>query len=126
NIGSFTPRTTGNLFFGRRAAVGFEETFLGTLDEPAVYSRELSSTEILSIFNSDTAGKCKTPLPLEITSEPQSQPVLIGSNAVLAVAVLGTPPFSYQWQKGDALIDGATSAFLLLPAVQPSDGGNYS
>src|SRR5206468_12001642 len=41
NIGSFTPRTAGNLFIGRRAAPGFEETFLGSIDEPGVYNRAL-------------------------------------------------------------------------------------
>ena len=59
-IGSFTPRTDGSLFVGRRAAVGFEETLTGTLDEPSVYNRELSPSEVQSIFLAGAAGKCSS------------------------------------------------------------------
>ena len=58
NLGTFTLRTTGDLFIGQRAAVGAEEAFEGLIDEPGVYARELTQSEIQSIFLSGVSGKC--------------------------------------------------------------------
>jgi hypothetical protein len=41
------------------------------------------------------------------------------------VIASGAGPLSYQWQKNDADISGATSFTLMLSHVQPGDAGNY-
>ncbi|MBI3853733.1 MAG: DUF642 domain-containing protein, partial [Verrucomicrobia bacterium] len=40
---------------------GVEASFLGMIDELAIYNRALSTTEIQSIYNADSAGKCPPP-----------------------------------------------------------------
>jgi len=59
NLGSFISRTSGTLFLGHRAATGFEETFQGTLDEAALYNRDLSAAEVQAIFLAGSNGKCR-------------------------------------------------------------------
>ncbi|MEQ1642918.1 MAG: LamG domain-containing protein, partial [Pyrinomonadaceae bacterium] len=57
NLGTFTPRTFSNLYLGHRPGSVFLN---GKLDEPAVYNRVLTPTEIISIFNTGIGGKLKT------------------------------------------------------------------
>src|SRR6185369_6786324 len=97
NIGTFVPRTAGNLFIGRRASPGFEESFQGLIDEPSVYRRELAPAEVQSIFNAGSAGKCKTVAPA-IVSQPQNQTVVVGDSANFSVVANGIPPLFYQWR----------------------------
>ncbi len=69
--------------------------------------------------------------PPQITSQPPSQTVYAGDNVVLDVAVAGSSPFSYQWQKnGTNLVDGgncsgATNRFVVLANVSTNDAGTY-
>ena len=44
-----------------------------------------------------------------ITTQPASQTVTAGQTATFTVAVTGTAPFIFQWQKNNANISGATS-----------------
>ena len=57
---------------------------------------------------------------------PTNQVVLLGSNATLNAAALGTPPLNYQWQLNLTNLDGATNASLVLTNVQLTDEGNYT
>ncbi len=59
NLGSFTPRTTNELHLGLSAG---SNSFNGIIDEAAIYNRALSQTEIQTIFNAGSAGKCNAPL----------------------------------------------------------------
>ncbi len=56
NVGSFTPETGGDLFFGSRKGTG--EFFDGGLDEVSVYNRALDGSELWAIYSSDWMGKC--------------------------------------------------------------------
>ncbi|HWN96226.1 MAG TPA: immunoglobulin domain-containing protein [Methylomirabilota bacterium] len=61
-----------------------------------------------------------------ITSHPQSQNIVAGSQAALSVIADGTPPLSYQWLfNGTSMIPGATQATLPLMNVEPGASGNY-
>jgi alpha-tubulin suppressor-like RCC1 family protein len=65
--------------------------------------------------------------PFQITTQPQSQAVLGGTNVSFVVDVTGSSPFNYQWQYNATNIVGATNSNLLLLAnVAPSDSGTYS
>lgn len=104
--------------------------FFGSIDDVAVFNRPLAPAEIQSIYNSGGAGMCA--LPASIVTEPASQAVAVGTNALLSVAATGSPPLSYQWfyngtPLSDALrIRGSTNNQLLLVNLQTNDTGNYS
>lgn len=61
-----------------------------------------------------------------ITTEPHSQNVLAGSNAVFTVIANGTMPLHYQWQFNGADLAGQTNTSLTLASVQATDAGSYA
>ena len=61
-----------------------------------------------------------------LSLNPTNQVVLLGSNATLNAAALGTPPLTYQWQLNGTNLDGATNASLVLSNVQFTNEGNYA
>ncbi len=69
---------------------------------------------------------------VQITSQPASQDIFLGANAVFSVAVLGNGPIYYQWMKnGTNLVDGpgvsgSTNRVLTLANVSPASSGVYS
>jgi len=54
--------------------------------------------------NNNTGGVAPT-----ITTQPQSQTVMVGATATFSVVATGTAPLSYQWSKSGATINGATN-----------------
>ena len=63
------------------------------------------------------------PVRPTITTQPSNQAVSIGQTATFAVAAASTPPLSYQWQKNNADIAGATLSAYTTPATVASDDG---
>jgi hypothetical protein len=63
--------------------------------------------------------------PPLVTSQPQDQSVLVGSNAIFKAEVSGTPPLSYQWRLAGTNLAGATGAMLSLANVQAVNAGGY-
>ncbi len=59
-----------------------------------------------------------------IMSPPSSTASCFGDSVALSVSAINAT--SYQWRKGGVDIPGATSSFLLLKALSPSDTGSYS
>jgi immunoglobulin I-set domain protein len=57
------------------------------------------------------------------TSQPASQTVTVGQSAVFSVMVTGTAPLTYQWQKNNANISGATATSYTTPATISGDNG---
>lgn len=49
-----------------------------------------------------------------------------GQTASFTVAVQGTAPFTYQWQKGGVNIAGATAAQYVIANLQVADTGIYT
>jgi len=62
-------------------------------------------------------------IPLNITSQPTSQTVIAGQTATFSVTATGTATLSYQWQKNQVNIAGATSASYTTPATTLADNG---
>jgi hypothetical protein len=66
-----------------------------------------------------------------ITTQPQSQSVLVGSNASFSVVASGQTPLIYQWSfngtglTNSAHIAGATSATIIINNLVAGDAGNY-
>lgn len=61
--------------------------------------------------------------PPAIAQQPANQTVLVGGNATFTVGATGTAPLSYQWQRGQVNIAGATATSYTLPNAQQSDNG---
>lgn len=64
------------------------------------------------------------PLPLVITSQPQSQTVAVGERAEFRVGVEGGP-VTYRWQK-DGVNLPSTSNSVVITSAQLANAGNYS
>jgi hypothetical protein len=64
--------------------------------------------------------------PPTVATAPQPQTLLAGFTAVFSVTAGGTPPFSYQWRKNGANVDGATGANLTLNNAQQNSAGTYT
>src|SRR5262249_15001778 len=65
-------------------------------------------------------------VPPTIVTQPVSVSALLNQPASFAVAVTGTSPFSYQWQKNGVNISGATGSSFTIPAVQAGDAAGYT
>jgi hypothetical protein len=57
------------------------------------------------------------------TIQPASQTVTVGQSATFSVVAAGTAPLTYQWQKNNANISGATSASYTTPSTVSGDSG---
>ena len=105
-------------------------SFLGSIDELAVYNRALTAQEVQTIYDSGSAGKC-TQVP-NILSGPSGLTNFIGAASVFSVAATGQLPIHYQWfLNTQPLIDGAhitgaNSNTLTILDSQLSDAGSYS
>jgi hypothetical protein len=64
--------------------------------------------------------------PPEIFTPPTGRSVALGQSASLSVVVIGSAPFSYQWQKGGVAVTGATTATLSFASVALADAGSYT
>ena len=60
-----------------------------------------------------------------ITRQPQSQAIRIGNSVTLTLAVYGSSPLEYQWQKDDIDITGATAKAFTIEEFAQSDAGSY-
>jgi len=73
-----------------------------------------------------TVGGGGGPVAPVITTQPVSQTVNSGATVTFTVAVTGTGPLSYQWQKNNANISGATGTSLTLANVTAADAAGYA
>ncbi|HEX8998978.1 MAG TPA: LamG-like jellyroll fold domain-containing protein [Blastocatellia bacterium] len=83
------------------------EFFPGLVDEATIYSRALSLTEIQSVYNAGSAGKCKTTTSCTVKADYQLQNTLSSS--------VGTPPALTNLGSntyGTATVDGASRTVL--------------
>ncbi len=86
-----------------------------------MFNRALSSSEVQSIYDATTLGKCA--LPVAIPAQMTNQSVIVGSNATLAVLATGSGPIQYQWLFNGSAIHGATnSTFSLVDATLLQSG----
>ena len=94
-----------------------------------MHLRILAIVCLLSFFlilPSCGGGSSMTPevMPPVITAHPSNIAVTAGQPATFTVMARGSPPLSYQWQKNDAAIAGATSASYTIAATASSDDGS--
>ncbi len=97
----------------------------GIIDEPSIYNRALSTSEIAAIYTAGSTGKCFVLAAPVITLQPTNQTVLAGSTTSLVGAASGTQPLIYQWSCNGTNVIGATNSSLTLANIQVSQAGNY-
>ncbi len=73
--------------------------------------------------NSATLTVTSSPIAPSITTQPANQTVTLGTAANFSVVASGTAPLTYQWQKSNANISGATSANYTTPQTVSGDNG---
>jgi hypothetical protein len=114
---------TNALFFGSSGQASWDHKFAGLLDEVSLYGRALGTNEIAAIYAAGAGGKCQV---ATITAPPQSQTILVGSNATFVVTAAG-PALSYQWFfNGTNALAGATSSTLSLTSLTLTQSGSYT
>jgi len=66
------------------------------------------------------------PAAPSIVAPPQSTTASAGTSVIFTAAMEGTAPFTFQWYRGSAPIQGATGSTLTIPSVTTADAGSYS
>jgi hypothetical protein len=93
-------------------------------DNGAQFTVAVSNTAGSVTSNAATLTVNAAAVAPSITTQPASQTVTAGQTASFSVAVTGTAPLSYQWQKNGVNIAGATSSNYTTPATTTSDSGS--
>ena len=83
-------------------------------------ARTASGTLDIGAYEYHPAG----PIAPAITTQPANQTVTAGQTASFNVAASGTAPLTYQWQKNNANIIGATGASYTTPATTTANSGS--
>jgi len=108
-----------------------------TLTLPNVSQADVASYQVVVTFGANSATSSTVTLavvdPILITSGPANATVPYNTAATFSVAVTGSTPITYRWNKdginltnASGKISGATSAILTISSAVPTDFGNYS
>jgi len=92
-------------------------------DNGALFTVVVSNTAGSVTSSAATLTVNPAPVAPSITTQPASQTVTAGQTASFSVAATGTTPLSYQWQKNNVAISGATSSSYTTPVTTSSDNG---
>jgi DNA-binding beta-propeller fold protein YncE len=101
------------------------EALQGLMDEVRIYSRGLSETQVLTLYNYEKSLTLTNMAPV-ILSQPAGTSLHVGDTAQLSVAANGTWPLAYQWRKDSGVLGGRTNATLSLANVSLTDTGDYT
>ncbi len=118
--------TNGILYIGSHGSPDINAFFKGIIDEVSVYNRDLTATEINTIYKAAGVGKSTESIAPFIYTQPAGGQVVKGRSVTLDVGNGGTPPLAYQWKFNGINISGATNNTLLVESFQPDNAGNYT
>ena len=90
-------------------------------DNNATFRVMVSNSAGSVTSNSATLMVLAAPVAPSITTQPANQTVTAGQAATFSVVAGGTAPFTYQWQKNNVNISGATAANYTTPATTTAD-----
>lgn len=94
----------------------------GSLDEVTIYNRSLDDTELRSIFQAGSAGKCKPP---KITTRVLTSAQLGQSSEQTLQAQFGTPPYTWS-MGGGSLPTGMSLSTAGVLSGTPQETGTFT
>ena len=114
-------RRNGTLING--AAASTYTTPATESDDGAAFSVVVSNPA--GTVESETAQLTVKPVTVapSIVTQPKDQTITAGQSATFSVAVSGTDPLSYQWQRNGAPISGAAAASYTTAVASTGDNG---
>lgn len=130
-LAALDPGQEPGIGIGNHSGTIHQFPFNGLIDEPAIYSRALTQSEIQAIYFAGQGGKCFSPTPPAIFRQPHDTVFSTGSALRLIAETGGTQPLSHQWfYNGDPLanggrISGADSTSLIITNALIADSGSY-
>jgi hypothetical protein len=87
---------------------GYNNQFIGTIDEVSIYNYALTSGQVLAHYNA-------APVPPYFTSQPPTNVVaFLGQPITLSASVLGSAPMTNQWYSNNIALAGQTSISLAV------------
>ena len=95
-------------------------------DNGATFRVAVTNSAGSATSNSATLTVNSAPVGPSISTQPVNQTVSVGQTATFSVVAAGTAPLSYQWQKNNSNISGATLAsYKTLPTVLGDSGAIF-
>ncbi len=107
----------GNLMFGSEDGLIYF-LFPQTLTANSAWPMHRQNTRRTGYLTSTSA-------PV-ISAQPASRAVATGGTVTLSVSVTGQAPFTYQWYKDGAAIDGATAPTYRISSASAASAGRYT
>ncbi len=92
-------------------------------DNGATFRVIVSNSVTSATSNAATLTVSPVSVGPSITTQPASQAVTVGQTATFSVIAAGTAPLTYQWQKNNVNISGATLASYTTPTTVSGDNG---
>jgi Concanavalin A-like lectin/glucanases superfamily len=96
------------------------ESWIGSIDEVAIYADALSSDAVQAHYNAFFAGD-----PPVIIQQPLGGAFIAGSAPTLTVKATG-PSLAYQWYKAATALSAATNSALAFSNLTAANAGTYS
>jgi subtilisin family serine protease len=107
-------------------ASDLKAVLLESVDVLPAFTNKMVSNGRLNVGRAMTRlGEIMISAPL-IYAPPQSQTVLAGAAATLAVQVIGARPLDCQWYCGEAMLPGATNSTLTFSNAQLAQSASYT
>jgi hypothetical protein len=101
------------------AATGLR--FGGLIDEPAIFNKALTASNINAIYNS-----AQVPPVITRGPQPPDGTVYTGGSVSFSVWAEGSPTLNYSWYHDGALLSGETATNITLTGLSLASSGTYS
>ncbi len=121
---SFINQNDTPVQIGKRIDSGSTAFFDGIIDEASIYNRALSASEIQSIYNAGSAGKCKECEPPTVDAG-EDQTICPGASVQIGgdqTGSGGTGTLTFSWEP----IDGLSDATAANPTATPASTTTYT
>jgi hypothetical protein len=113
-------------------SVAASRTFLGTIDDVAVFNKALTSAQLSSMFYAASGSSSYAPI---VVTSPANQSVYAGQTAAFTVVGGGSQPLTFQWQadtgtgftnlNNGGQFSGADTATLIINGATSGNAANY-